>query len=77
MHGKFFDIGDDGREPVVLIEELVDVLVDGGYTGTIASEYEGWHWNTQADAFEMVASEQALLRSALEKHATSEPAGRA
>ena len=30
VHGKFFDIGDDGREPVVPIEELLEVLVDGG-----------------------------------------------
>jgi hypothetical protein len=71
VHGKFFDIGDDGREPVVPVDELVDVLVEGGYTGYIASEYEGWHWNIEADAFEMVAGEQALLRSALEKHAAT------
>ena len=78
VHAKFFDIGDDGREPVVPIQELVDVLVEGGYAGYIASEYEGWHWNTQADAFEMVAREQALLRTVLEKHATaSGTAGRA
>jgi len=68
VHGKFFDIGDDGREPVVPVEELIDVLVAGGYDGFISSEYEGWHWNTRADAFEMVAREQALCRRALEKH---------
>jgi hypothetical protein len=71
VHGKFFEIRDDGREPVVPIEELIDVLVEGGYSGYISSEYEGWHWNTDADAFEMVAREQALMRSALEKHATA------
>jgi hypothetical protein len=68
VHGKFFDIGDDGREPVVPVEELIDVLVAGGYDGYISSEYEGWHWNTRADAFEMVARQQALCRRALEKH---------
>ena len=68
VHGKFFDIGDDGREPVVPVEELIDVLVAGGYDGFISSEYEGWHWNTRADAFEMVARQQALCRRALEKH---------
>jgi hypothetical protein len=76
VHGKFFDIR-EGREPVVPFEELLDVLVDGGYTGYISSEYEGWHWNTRSDAFEMVASQQALCRSMLEKHLTSETAGRA
>jgi hypothetical protein len=75
VHGKFFDIGDDGREPVVPIEELLDVLVEGGYTGYISSEYEGWHWNTGADAFEMVAREQAMCRSVLSRHtATNETA---
>jgi hypothetical protein len=76
VHGKFFDIRED-REPVVPLEELLDVLVDGGYAGYISSEYEGWHWNTRSDAFEMVASEQALFRSVLEKHLTSKTAGRA
>jgi hypothetical protein len=78
VHGKFFDIGVDGREPVVPIEELLEVLVEGGYAGYISSEYEGWHWNTGADAFEMVAREQALCRSVLSRHtATNETARRA
>jgi Xylose isomerase-like TIM barrel len=67
VHGKFFDIGDDGREPVVPVEELIDVLVEGGYTGYISSEYEGWHWNTQADPFELVRRQQALCRRVLEQ----------
>jgi sugar phosphate isomerase/epimerase len=68
VHGKFFDIGADGEEPVVPMEELLGVLVDGGYTGYISSEYEGWHWNTRSDAFEMVARHQALCRRVLEQH---------
>jgi sugar phosphate isomerase/epimerase len=66
VHGKFFDIR-DGVEPVVPVEELLDVLVAGGYTGYIASEYEGWHWNTESDAFDQVAAMQALCRRALEQ----------
>jgi hypothetical protein len=78
VHGKFFHIDETGREPVVPIEDLLDVLVRGGYDGYISSEYEGWHWNTQDDAFDMVARQQALCRSVLEKHAaTSRTAGRA
>jgi sugar phosphate isomerase/epimerase len=68
VHGKFFDIR-DGREPVVPLDELVDVLVAGGYRGFISSEYEGWHWDTESDAFEMVARQQAVLRAALDRHA--------
>ena len=75
VHGKFFDIGDDGREPVVPVEELLDVLVDGGYAGYISSEYEGWHWNTRSDAFAMVSRHQALIRRVLEKHAAPAEAG--
>ena len=71
VHGKFFGIGDDGREPVVPIEELLGVLVEGGYTGYVSSEYEGWHWNTQADPFEMVARQQALCRRVLAGSATA------
>jgi hypothetical protein len=67
VHGKFFHIDETGREPVVPIEELFDVLVRGGYDGYVSSEYEGWHWNTQDDAFEMVARQQALCRGVLEK----------
>ena len=67
VHGKFFDIGEDGREPVVPIEDLINVLVDGGYSGYISSEYEGWHWNTKNEAFELVARQQALCRSVLEQ----------
>src|SRR5204862_6924326 len=75
VHGKFFDIGGDGREPVVPVEELLDVLVDGGYAGYISSEYEGWHWNTRSDAFAMVIRHQALIRRVLEKHAAPAEAG--
>lgn len=68
VHGKFFDIR-DGVEPVVPVEELLDVLVEGGYTGYVSAEYEGWHWDTRSDAFQMVADMQALCRRALEQNA--------
>ena len=70
VHGKFFDVR-DGREPVVPFEELFRVLVENGYTGYVSSEYEGWHWNTEADAFEMVEAQQALSRQVLQKLATT------
>jgi xylose isomerase-like TIM barrel protein len=66
VHGKFFEVTDDGREPVVPMDELLGVLVDGGYSGYISSEYEGWHWNTGADAFEQVARHHALCRRVLD-----------
>ena len=37
-----------------------------GYTGYVSSEYEGWHWDTESEAFEMVGRQQALCRQVLE-----------
>ena len=73
VHGKFFDVRDDG-DPAVPVEELLDVLVAGGYDGVVAAEYEGWHWNTTADAFDQVARMQALCRRALARHEAGAPA---
>jgi hypothetical protein len=66
VHGKFFEVTDDGQEPVVPMDELLGVLVDGCYSGYISSEYEGWHWNAGADAFEQVARHHALCRRVLD-----------
>jgi hypothetical protein len=41
------------------------MLVDGGYTGFVSSEYEGWHWDTTSDPFEMVVRQQELCRRIL------------
>jgi Xylose isomerase-like TIM barrel len=71
VHGKFFDIDGGGREPVVPMEELIGVLVEGGYAGYISSEYEGWHWDTKSDAFEMVARHQALCRRLIDRSRTA------
>jgi hypothetical protein len=32
----------------------------------VSSEYEGWHWDTTSDCFEMVVRQQALCRGILE-----------
>ena len=47
------------------VEDLLRVLVDHGYTGYVSSEYEGWHWNIESDAFDLVARQQALCRRVL------------
>ena len=65
VHGKFFAVDEHDRDPVVPFEELLPVFADGGYTGFISSEYEGWHWDTTSDCFELVVRQQALCRRIL------------
>lgn len=64
VHGKFFGIDENGEEPSVPVRDLIKLLVDSGYSGAISSEYEGWHWNNWQSPFEIIASEQAIQRSA-------------
>jgi sugar phosphate isomerase/epimerase len=64
VHGKFFGIDERGEEPSVPVRDLIALLVGAGYSGAISSEYEGWHWNYWQDAFDIVAGEQAVQRSA-------------
>jgi hypothetical protein len=64
VHGKFFGIDERGEEPSVPVRELISLLVQAGYSGAISTEYEGWHWNYWQDAFDIVAGEQAVQRSA-------------
>jgi Xylose isomerase-like TIM barrel len=64
VHGKFFGIDERGEEPSVPVRDLITLLVRAGYSGAISTEYEGWHWNYWQDAFDIVAGEQAVQRSA-------------
>jgi len=41
------------------------VLVEGGYSGYISSEWEGWHWDDTPDPFVMVEAQQRLIRRIL------------
>lgn len=65
VHGKFFGFDEQGTEPAVPYETLLPLFADGGYTGYISSEWEGWHWNWEPDGFEMVAAHQRLCRRIL------------
>ena len=68
VHGKFFAIDEDGHDPVVPFEQLLPLFADGGYDGYVSSEYEGWHWDTTSDPFEMVVRQQELSRRILAEH---------
>ena len=73
VHGKFFDIDENGDEPSVDYPALMRVFSEGGYSGTISSEWEGSDWAEDPDGFAMVAAHHRLLRRLL---ADSPPASR-
>lgn len=60
-HAKFFGIV-DGDEPATPLADLMRVFSENNYTGSMSSEYEGWHWNWWDDPFEMVEGHQAAIR---------------
>jgi sugar phosphate isomerase/epimerase len=56
IHGKFYEMTEDLIEPSIPYQDIIPVLIQGGYAGYINSEYEGQR-NTQ-DAFETDSCEQ-------------------
>jgi hypothetical protein len=56
IHGKFYEMTEAYQEYSILYEDIIPVLIEGGYEGYINSEYEGQR-NTQ-DAFETDSCEQ-------------------
>lgn len=65
IHGKFYDIDDDGDEPAVPVRDILRVFVDAGYSGFVSSEWEGWHWDRAADPWDMVARHHRLEQRVL------------
>jgi sugar phosphate isomerase/epimerase len=66
-HAKFFHVTEDGIEPAVPVADTMRVLVEAGYEGYVSAEYEGWHWDIESDAWEMVQREQRIIRGVLEE----------
>lgn len=66
-HGKFYEIDDAGEDPSVPAREIIDLYVTNGYSRSISSEWEGFHWNDWESAFDIVGKQQALLRDAAQR----------
>ncbi|CCA90653.1 sugar phosphate isomerase/epimerase [Novosphingobium sp. PP1Y] len=64
IHGKFYHVDDEGREEAIDYETILPLFRDGGFTGTMASEWEG-HAYCVADAFDEVARHQAMCQRLL------------
>ena len=66
FHGKFFHIGEDLVETTIPYEELLRLAVEGGFQGTIMTEYEG-HCFYLNDAEEQIERHLKMTRNILEK----------
>jgi sugar phosphate isomerase/epimerase len=60
VHAKFWDMTDELTDPHVPYDAVVKALVDGGYSGSLSSEYEGPRDLYRAT--DMVRRQQAMLR---------------
>ena len=60
VHAKFWDMTDDLTDPHVPYDAIVKTLVDGGYAGSLSSEYEGPRDLYRAS--DMLRRQQAMLR---------------
>jgi hypothetical protein len=61
IHGKFYGVDDAGVEEAIDYATILPLFRDGGFAGTLVSEWEG-HAYCQADAFEQVRRHQAMCR---------------
>jgi hypothetical protein len=65
-HGKFYEIDESGEETSLSARKIIELYVKNGYSRTISSEWEGFHWNNWDDAFDIIGRQQKLLRDAAE-----------
>ena len=60
IHGKFYDITPAGIEPSIPYPQLMALLREVGYTGTISSEWEGHAFTAEPQGFERVQAWHAM-----------------
>lgn len=64
IHAKFYEMLDDGTEYSIPYDEILSVLIEGGYDGYMSSEYEGNRHIQDAyevDSFEQVRRHQQMM----------------
>jgi sugar phosphate isomerase/epimerase len=49
IHGKFYEMTEDGEEYSIPYDKIIPILKQGGYSGYICSEYEGNRWVEDAE----------------------------
>jgi len=68
IHGKFHRTV-NGEIPDVPFEELVRILVQGGYSGWMSTEFEGSDLGAYENSFEIVKLHHALVSGYRAKYA--------
>ncbi|MGI6039645.1 MAG: TIM barrel protein [Clostridiales bacterium] len=71
VHGKFYDIDEDGQVDNMDYPKIFKALIDGGYKGYICSEFEGNRRMNDAgwcDEIEYVRKHHVLMRKCLEMY---------
>jgi sugar phosphate isomerase/epimerase len=61
-HAKFFGMDANNEEQTTPLPEILKCFADAGYTGSMSSEYEGYHWDNWNDPFDQVAGHQKRIR---------------
>lgn len=64
IHGKFYGVSEDLVEEAIPYETILPLFRDGGFNGTIVSEWEG-HAYLGTGGFEQVERHQAMCRKIL------------
>jgi hypothetical protein len=70
VHGKFYEMVDETTEFSVPYQEIIPLLIEGGYNGYIDSEYEGNRWIQ--DVFTVDSTEQVRRHQVMLKHLLGE-----
>ena len=67
-HAKFWEMTEDLHEYSIPYEEVVPVLIEGGYSGYLSSEFEGQRYTQdtlETDSCEQIRRQHAMLRRLL------------
>ena len=65
IHGKFHEVTSAGIEPAIPYPELMALLKDVGYTGTISAEWEGHAFTEETIGFDQVQAWRSMCERLL------------
>lgn len=67
VHGKYYEVNEDGIEPSIPYKDLMQLLKREGYQGTISAEWEGQAFTEEPIGFQQVAAWNAMCKRFLEE----------